>query len=500
MGAYVSGQLRCESVKLVKDMKVTKIYHPRKERKTERGILRVAAYCRVSSNSEDQLNSYETQKAVYMDLINSHEDWENAGIYADRGITGTSAKKRPQFQQMIRDCEDGRIDCVICKSLSRFARNTKDAIFYIRKLQELGVRLIIEKEDIDTEDSFSEMAITILAAFAEEESRSISENLKWAKRKKAQAGEVILPRVYGYQKVGDNYEVVPEEAETVRMIFDLYEKGASSVQIVQKLSEMAIPTYKGKDRWSDSVICDVIRSEKYIGDYRTQKYYSSDITDEKRFHKNNGELPYVYIENHHEAIISREQFERCGRILAYKNISSPIRCPFGDRLRCPYCGHVLYYRSRKPFIRYFYCDGEDGETACRKFMVHSDLVKDAVLNAYNHLDLEAIQTGSGTGKPDEAEVEKIKRIKEEHPVFEKVDYWWLDNLVKEIQFGQHSFPETMDKSTEADDRTIRIFWKCGLTSTLPSGIKGDPRNKADELFIRLGKCTGTEKQQEDSTI
>lgn len=481
-------------------MKVTKIYHPRKKRKAERDILRVAAYCRVSTNSEDQLNSYETQKAVYTNLINSHEDWENAGIYADRGITGTSAKKRPQFQKMIRDCDAGRIDCVICKSLSRFARNTKDAIFYIRKLQELGVRLIIEKEDIDTDDSFSEMAMTILAAFAEEESRSISENLKWAKRKKAQAGEVILPRVYGYRKVGDNYEVVPEEAKTVRMIFDLYEHGASSVQIVQKLSEMAIPTHKGKDRWNESVICDLIRSEKYVGDCRTQKYYSSDITDERRFHKNKGDLPYVYIENHHEAIIPREQFERCGRILEFRNRRSPIKYPFGDHLHCPYCGHVLYSRLRNPFNRYFYCEGKDGEMACRKFMVRSDLVRDAVLNAYNHLDLESVQAGSGTGNPDETEVEKIKRIKEEHPVFEKVDYWWLDELVKEIQFGQHSIPETMDISPETDDRTIRIIWKCGLTSILPSGIKGDPRKKADELFTRLGECAGKEKRQEDFAL
>lgn len=469
-------------------MKVTKIYHPKKQKKAAQDVLRVAAYCRVSTNSEDQLNSFETQQSVYTDLIREKAGWEFVDIYADRGITGTSAKKRPEFQRMIRDCNDGKIDCIICKSLSRFARNTRDAIFYIRKLQKLGVRLIIEKEDIDTDDTYSEMTLTVLAAFAEEESRSLSENVKWAKRKKAQAGDVQLIRLYGYRKSGDNYEVVPEEAKIVRMIFDLYEQGVTSPQIVQKLSEMGIPSPRGKERWDTAVICGLISNEKFIGDFRSQKSYMSDISDSRRLHKNRGELPYVYIENHHEAIISRKQFERCAEIKKLRHISSPAKYPFGDRLRCPYCGHFLYYRSQCANIRHFYCNGVEGEMACRKFAIHSDLVKNAVLDAYNHLDLKAAKERIDLDDPIAAEeAEKLVKIKTEHPVFEKVDYWWLDELVKEIGFGQHIAFDAENEGCEKDDRTISIFWKCGLTTTLPSGIKGNPKDKAEDLLASISK-------------
>ena len=471
-------------------MKVTKIYHPKKQKKAVQDILRVAAYCRVSTNSEDQLNSFEVQQTVYTDMIRKKPGWELVDIYADRGITGTNAKKRPEFQRMIRDCNDGKIDCIICKSLSRFARNTRDAIFYIRKLQKLGVRLIIEKEKIDTDDSYSEMTLTVLAAFAEEESRSLSENIKWAKRKKAQTGESPLPRLYGYRICGDNYEVVPEEAKIVHMIFDLYEHGVPSVQIADKLWEMRIPSPRGKEKWLPDVLCQMIKNEKYIGDCRTQKYYMGDISDSSRLHKNRGELPYVYIENHHEAIVSREQFNRCVEIMKLRHKSSPAKYPFGDRLRCPYCGHYLYYRSCNSNIRHFYCEGEDGEMACRKFAVHSDLVKNAVLDAYNHLDLKAVQERTDLEDPiADEEVEKLLKIKAEHPVFEKVDYWWLDDLVKEIRFGQHTAPcsEAINQGCEKDDRTISIIWKCGLTTTLPSGIKGNPKESAEVLLARIRK-------------
>lgn len=471
-------------------MKVTKIYHPHKERKADKNKLRVAAYCRVSTNKEDQLNSFETQKSVFTDMIDGREGWTLVDIYADRGLTGTRASKRPQFLRMIEDCECGLIDIIVCKSISRFSRNTQDAVFYIRHLLELGIRLIFEKEEIDTDTICSEMMITIFAAFAEEESHSISENIKWRYKKKALEGEVPLSRVYGYRKNGDHYEVIPEEAKTIRMIFDLYEHGATIAEIMDKLSEMRIASFTGNEKWNHSVIKDVLMNEKVVGDCRTQKYYQDDSFRSRR---NRGKLPYVYIKNHHEAIIPRKQFERCGEIIKLRNFTRPIKYPFAEYLRCPYCGHVLYFRSRNPYITHFYCDGEEGEAACGKFVVHRDVVKSAVMDAYNRLDINSLQKIVESGDlRNSSEAVKLLKTKTEHPVFEKVDYWWLDEFVQEIRFGQHTFsgPEPVNERHKSDDRTVSVIWKCGIVTTVPSGIKGDPRKKAENLSARLARVSG----------
>ena len=476
-----------------KRMKITKIYHPEKRGKSERGTVRVAAYCRVSTRSEDQLNSYEAQQSVYTEMINGREGWELAGIYADRGLTGINAKNRKQFQRMIRDCDNGRIDCIICKSLSRFARSTKDALFYIRHLQELRIRVIFEKEEIDTDSSFSEMMLTILAAFAEEESRSISENIKWTRRKKAMAGDPLLPRLYGYRKSGDNYEVVPEEADTVRLIFALYERGVSSVKIAEILSEKGIQTLTGKEKWFPDVICGIIKNEKYIGDCRTQKTYKKDVTDSREY-KNCGELPSVYIKNHHEAIVSRKQFERCGTILDLRRAGTPAKYPFGEYLRCPYCGHLLYFYSRKPTDRYFFCEGEEWETACRKFIIDAGSVENAVLEAYKDIDMDAVQQ---LARSDDswisAAAENLQRVKAECPVFEKVDYWWLDELVEGIQIRQSPFslPE-MEGGQQPDDSEciISVFWKCGLQSSMPSRMSEERRIRGWGLISHYLKGSG----------
>ena len=188
--------------------------------------IRVAAYCRISMDSEGQATSIDLQRAVYENMIASNPNWELVEVYADRGITGTVAGKRPEFQRMIADCKAGKIDRIITKSLSRFARNTMDCIGYIRLLQEYGVQVQFEKERITTGETGSELLLTILAAFAQEESRSISENIKWGFRKRFQQGQEKYAALYGYRKgEATNYEIVPEEAEVVRLIFSLYERG-----------------------------------------------------------------------------------------------------------------------------------------------------------------------------------------------------------------------------------------------------------------------------------
>lgn len=466
---------------------VRRIFYPQEQSPEEAHKKRVAAYCRVSTMSDNQEGSYEIQRAVYTQKITEEPDWTLAGIYADRGISGTQASRRPQFLKLIEDCEAGKIDIVICKSISRFSRNTLDAVTYIQKLLGLGIRLIFEKEGIDTDSKFSEMLITVLAAFAQEESRSLSENVKWGKRKRRKDGECALYSLYGYRKnaEGDNYEIDPDEAAVVRRIFDQYEHGVSVPQIVDGLLKDGIrpPRYDnfGTEKWDESRLHYMIANERYIGDYLTQKYYKKDFMD-SRGYRNEGVLPSVYLEDHHDAIVTREQFERCNIILELKKKSTSSQYPFADYLRCPYCGHVLKHR-RLPIQN---CDSHfccEGEGACRDFVIMSVPVRKAILTAYNELDTVEAERLCRTGSGEQAEeAGRLLAVKAEHPVFESIEYWWLDDLVEEIRFGQHSHTAseiavmTADEAETEDDRTVSVYWKCGMVSTMFSGVERDSQD------------------------
>ena len=235
---------------------------------------RVAAYCRVSTDNEGQMSSLELQMAAFRTQIELRPDWELVDIYSDEGISGTRVEKRPEFQRMIRDCEAGKIDYIITKSISRFARNTLECLQHIRYLQSLGVQLLFEKENIDTGTAFSEMLLTILAAFAQEESRSLSENAKWGIRKRFEAGIPKRTYIFGYTyDEQGNYVIVPEQAETVRYIFDLYETGRYSMhQIAQKLMAEKRPSAY-VNNWDASHVHCILTNEKYVGDVLMQKRY-----------------------------------------------------------------------------------------------------------------------------------------------------------------------------------------------------------------------------------
>ena len=471
------------------EIRVTKIYNPEEKQAEEKKLLRVAAYCRVSTKSDEQHLSYDTQVAVYSEKIRAEPGWTMAGIYADHGISGTQAERRPQFLQMMQDCEEGKIDAIICKSVSRFSRNTLDAVNYMRKLRSLGIRLIFEKEGIDTDSEYSEMLLTVLAAFAQEESHSHSENVKWGKRKRLQKGHALLIPVYGYRKneEDDTYEIVPEEAEAVRLIFDLYEHGTSVPEITRTLKDRGYPMPNGETKvWDESRIHYMIMNEKYAGDLQTQKFYKKSYMD-YRCYRTDGLLPGKMLKDHHEPIVSREQFDRCNVILELKKKSTPSQYPFGDYLRCPYCGHVLRHRRLEiqNIDSHFCCEGEG---ACREFAIMAIPVKKAILDAWNSLDLaevERISTMKLRRKAEEAG--KLLEGKAAHPAFDAVDYWWLDEYVAKIEFGQHSYTASDLKLMEPeqakvlDDRTITITWRCGLMTAVPSGVirdSHDPRHKA----------------------
>ncbi|HBI6603049.1 TPA: recombinase family protein [Listeria monocytogenes] len=275
-------------------------------------MLRVAAYCRVSTTLEQQETSYEAQVSYYTEKIQSNPNWKLAGIYADDGKSATNTKKRDDFNTMIDDCMAGKIDLVITKSVSRFARNTVDSLQNIRKLKEKNIGVIFEKEGVNTLDGTGELLITILSSQAQEESRNLSENTRWGLVRRFENGVISVnhTKFLGYTK-DENGElvIVPEEAELVRRIFRLYLEGNSSIKIAKILKADGIKTVTGIDTWQPSVIDQMLRNEKYMGDALLQKTYTVDFLSKKRV-KNQGIVPQYYIEDNHEAIIPRELFYR----------------------------------------------------------------------------------------------------------------------------------------------------------------------------------------------
>lgn len=274
--------------------------------------LRVAAYARVSTDSEEQLVSLETQKNHYEKYIRARSDWEFAGLYYDEGVTGTSMAKRDGLLRMLDDCEAGLIDYIIVKSISRFSRNTVESIETVRKLCEKGVYIFFEKENIDTGKMEGELLLSILSSLAESESRSISENNKWGIQKRFQDGtfKIGYPP-YGYDNVDGKMVVNAEQAETVRRIFASVLSGKSPAAIAKELNRDGVPTKRG-GRWTGHTINSMIRNEKYTGDVIHQKTYTDDRFNR---HKNYGERYQYYIRDHHEPVISREDFEAANAVI-----------------------------------------------------------------------------------------------------------------------------------------------------------------------------------------
>ena len=316
--------------------------------------LRVAAYCRVSTDDEEQLTSYEAQKNYYTDKIMTNKEWTMAGIFADEGITGTSARKRPEFLRMIRQCKQGKIDIVLTKSISRFARNTVDCLNYVRALKELGIAVIFEKENMNTLEIDSEILITMLGAFAQSESESISANVRWGIRQAMKEGKAAINYryFYGYRKGEDGRpETIPEQAEVVRKIYDLFLSGTPIRGILEYLNANIIPNISGKSQWAKNAVNSILTNEKYCGDVLLQKTYIDDCIN-KKVKKNTGQLPMYLVQNHHEGIISHETFDAAQAELARRSAGrSPSKknAPTGrsrysskyalsDRLYCGECG------------------------------------------------------------------------------------------------------------------------------------------------------------------
>ena len=304
---------------------------------------RVAGYARVSTDMEDQQTSYAAQCDYYTNYIQSREDWEFVKLYSDEGISATSTRHRSGFNRMVEDALAGRIDLIITKSVSRFARNTVDSLSTIRKLKENGCECYFEKENIWTFDSKGELLITIMSSLAQEESRSISENCTWGMRKRFADGKVSVPfgRFLGYDRGEDGNLVINEgQAETVRKIYGLFLHGHSPYKIAKILTEEGIPTPGGKKVWGKAVVESILTNEKYKGDALLQKVYTVDFLSKKK-KVNEGEVPQYYVEGNHPAIIEPYVFDSVQALMKArrpgKNRNSCVGV-FSGKIKCGDCG------------------------------------------------------------------------------------------------------------------------------------------------------------------
>lgn len=328
--------------------KITKV---EQKMPTIKAKKRVAAYARISMESERMNHSLSAQISYYSSLIQRNPDWEYAGVYADDGISGTGIEKRDEFKRMLQDAEDGKIDIILTKSIQRFARNTVDLLETVRHLKDIGVEVRFEKENIHSMSGDGELMMTILASFAQEESRSISDNVKWGIRKRMEQG---IPnghfRVFGYTWDGDELVIVPEEAEIVRRIFQNFLDGKSRLETEREFAAEGITTRAGK-RWCDSNIKSVLTNITYTGNLLLQKEYISDPITKKR-KKNHGEMQKFYVEDNHEPIIDKATFDyvqsemaRRKELGVFANKSLNLSC-FTSKLKCGRCG-CSYVRSTR---------------------------------------------------------------------------------------------------------------------------------------------------------
>ena len=308
-------------------------------------IKKVAAYCRVSSGKDEMLHSLSAQVSYYSNFIQSNKEWQYVGVYTDEAKTGTKTN-RPQFQKLMDDCRNGKVDLVLTKSISRFARNTVTMLETVQELKSLGVEVFFERENISSLSGDGELMLTILSSFAQEESKSVSDNCKWRLRDKMKKGQLHSIHIYGYRLVGGKLIIEPTEAEVVKVIFADYLDGMGLQAITNKLNEKVVPTTLG-GQWNKSTISKMLSCEKYIGNILLQKTFVADHISKKKC-TNNGELPMYFVENAREPIIDKSTFEAVQQEKGHRAISKVkevVTYPFTGKITCGICGK--HYKRKK---------------------------------------------------------------------------------------------------------------------------------------------------------
>ena len=369
-------------------MPVAKLIAP--TTKQEIPKLRVAAYCRVSSNSADQRNSFATQERVYTKYIAEKQEWELVDIFADEGLSGMKADNRPEFQRMIRMCELHQIDLILTKSVSRFARNVKETLNYTRKLKLLGIGVQFEEDGINTLAMADEMLLNTFAAIAQEESKSISQNQRLSIVKRMELGEYIASKApYGYRLINKKLEVFKPEAKVVRWIFQAYLNGLSIKTIADTLTEKGVPTRSGQERWKANTITYVLTNEKYIGDSLFQKYYG-EMTVPFKKHRNYGEMDQYYAKDTHEPIVEKSIFYAVQSFLknrqaTFKQEKNKDRYPLTSRIQCSECGSFYHRKVRSGVIKWVCAKHAADTNACNSSYYSEERIYDGIITMINKL-------------------------------------------------------------------------------------------------------------------
>ena len=481
--------------------------------------LRVAAYCRVSTDSDEQATSYEAQIEHYTEYISKNPDWVLAGIFADEGITGTNTKKRTEFNRMIDECMAGNIDMIITKSISRFARNTLDCLKYIRQLKEKNIPVFFEKESINTMDSKGEVLLTIMASLAQQESQSLSQNIKLGLQYRYQQGHVQVNhnRFLGYTKDADGHLIIdPDQAEIVRRIYREYLEGFSMDKIAAGLERDGILTGAGKAKWHTSTINKILRNEKYMGDALLQKTYTTDFLTKKRI-KNNGTVPQYYVESDHEAIIPKDIFLLVQEELVRRRVVRTSKngkrrnysCKhcFAQMVFCGDCGEFyrrVHWNNRGCKSIVWRCCSrlENTGHACRSRTVNEGLLEQVSIDAINQVlcekddFLKTLQSNIATvirqGDTLSPEVidERLQELQKEllKKANQKDDY---DAIADEILRLRDMRKQAEVNSTRMDEQLKQI-------NSLQDFIKSQPTivTEFDELLVKrlIAKITVFESQ------
>ena len=429
-------------------------------------LTKVAAYCRVSTKLDAQQKSLENQMDVFRRTISEHPGWVLADIYADRGISGTSVKNREEFLRMIEDAKAGKIQYILVKSVSRFSRNTVDVLEYVRELKKHGVAVYFENEKLDTGTAMSEFILSILAASAQEQIMSLSNNIKVGKRMRYATGKVDWTKAYGYRKgEGDAWVVEENEAQIVRRVFDEYTSGKSLMEICRGLEDDGIPALAGKEHWYPTSLSFILHNERYTGDLRAQKSCVIDPIEHTRINNREAKIRQYYIENHHPAIIDKEAFEIARTVSTMRDMHRGcVQYPLYGFLKCPYCGQnmVRFNHPRRHNVYTWTCGGKSSKkgqkrkhrTTCPPYILLESSIHSAfrqALLSVSRDELKGIAEGSGKNA---ALSNAMLRLRYKALTSEiKIEYKTLYDLVERITFPTWS--------------EMQIDWKIGKISKAP---------------------------------
>ncbi len=508
---------------------------------TEYLLKRVAAYCRVSTKQEEQLNSYETQVRYYTDRINREPGWKLAGIYADKGITGTSMKKRDEFNKLIRQCKRGKVDMIIVKSISRFARNTLDCLKITRMLRELKVDVYFEEQNLHSIDPSSEFYISIYGSVAQSESENISHNVAWGKARSAKNGNVFFAykSFLGYRRGADGKpEIDPEQADTVRRIYDRFLAGDSLQQIANGLTADGIPTPMSRTVWQASVVQSILSNEKYKGDALLGKTYVEDCIS-KKVRVNAGERPQYYVENNHPAIIDAATFARVQEELARRASKRKVKQTGTTTEQGKYCGKyaltelLICGECGTPYRRCTWTVGGKKRIVWRcinrldygkKYCHHSptmeeaplqNAIMDAVLKTAQ-IDPNILQTlkqhiqlglGAGAGEDKSVEIQiRIAQIDQEFKnllnsvTAENQQELLTDPRIKELMTEKRQLEKELAEYAAAEQHRQNTASRLDNIFTILDGMKNHPLTYDDAVVRQILQCVIVESKEKVKVV